>query len=321
MHSHGPVTGNRLKIAAGITGIFVVAEFLIGWWANSLALISDSGHNLTDVAALILSAWAFAMANRAPDRQRTFGYHRVGVLAALANAVTLILLAIYIFYEGYQRLTHPELVASLPMIIVALIALVLNTSIALALHHGSHDVNVRAAFIHMVGDAVSSIGVVIAGIGIWLSGSTVWDPVVSLIIGAFILWSSWSIIRETINILLESTPEDLDLQSLTRDVEAVPGVANIHDLHVWSLSSDIHALAAHIAVEEQAEESQTEVRAILINVRKILRDQYGIDHSTLETHCVDEPTVIDDGTDCALHPERVTLHAGHDYHHDHSHSH
>ncbi len=316
MHSHGPVTGNRLKIAAGITGIFVVAEFLTGWWANSLALISDSGHNLTDVAALVLSAWAFAMASRAPDQERTFGYHRVGVLAALANAVTLILLAIYIFYEGYQRLIHPEPVASLPMIIVALVALVLNTSIALSLQQGSHDVNVRAAFIHMVGDAISSIGVVVAGIGIWLSGSTLWDPVVSLLIGAFILWSSWSIIRETINILMESTPEDLDLRSLTRDVEAVPGVANVHDLHVWSLSSDIHALAAHIAVEKQAEKSQDEVRSILTDVRKILREKYDIDHSTLETHCVDEPTVIDNGTDCSLHPDRFSAQA-----HQHEHGH
>ncbi len=319
MHSHGPVTGNRLKFAAGVTALFVVAEFLIGWWSNSLALISDAGHNLTDVAALVLSAWAFAMATRAPDEQRSFGYHRVGVLAALANALTLILLAGYIFFEGYQRLVHPEPVSSLPMIAVAIVALVLNTSIALSLHHGAHDVNVRAAFIHMVGDAASSVGVIIAGIGILLTGSTLWDPAVSLLIGAFILWSSWSIIRETIRILMESTPEGIDLHSLAHDVEAVPGVANIHDLHVWSLSSDVKALAAHIAIEDQTETSQSDVRAILTQVRTVLRDRYDIDHSTLETHCVDEPTVIEDGTDCALHPDRRIAHNHH--HHEHAHNH
>ncbi len=315
MHSHGPVTGNRLKLAAGITALFVVAEFVVGWWANSLALISDAGHNLTDVAALILSAWAFSMANRQPDAQRSFGYHRVGVLAALANALTLILLAIYIFYEGYQRLTHAESVSSLPMILVAAVALILNTSIALSLQRGAHDVNVRSAFIHMVGDAASSVGVIVAGVIIWLTGSTIWDPLVSLLIGAFIIWSSWSIIRETIGILLESTPTNVDLDALVRDVESVPGVANIHDLHVWSLSSDIQALAAHIALDPGIESSPDQIRSILTEVRKVLREKHHIDHSTLETHCIDDDEPLERGTACAMSPERLTLHSGHEHGH------
>ncbi len=319
MHTHGVATGRRLWLSAAVTLLFVVTEFVVGWRANSLALISDSGHNLTDVAALLLSAWAFAMATKAPDRRRSFGYHRVGVLAALANALTLILLAGYIFVEGYQRLVHPEPVASLPMILVAAIALALNTSIAWALHHGSHDVNVRAAFIHMVGDAVSSVGVILAGIGIWLTGSTYWDPVVSLLIGAFILWSSWGIIRETVEILMESTPNKIDLRDLVREVGAVPGVANIHDLHVWSLSSNVQALSAHIALADRAADG-SETRAILSQVRHVLREHYQIDHTTLETHCGDEAEEVEERATCALWPERLTLmHYGH--HHDHAHSH
>ena len=265
------------------------------------------------MAALILSAWAFAMAGRPPDPDRSFGYHRVGVLAALANALTLILLAGYIFYEGYQRLIHPEAVAGLPMIVVAAVALVLNTAIARALHSGAHDVNVRAAFVHMVGDALSSVGVILAGVGIWLTGSTHWDSAVSLLIGAFILWSSWGIIRETVEILLESTPAGIDLRALVRDVEAEPGVVNIHDLHVWSLSSDVRALSAHVAVADQAEANPAEVRDILLRVRHLLRDRYGIDHTTLETHCGGEPADLDDGLCCGLSPARLTL--------DHRHAH
>ncbi len=315
MHSHGPVTGNRLKLAAGVTALFVVVEFIVGWWANSLALISDAGHNLTDVAALVLSAWAFTMAGRPPDPQRSFGYHRVGVLAALANALTLILLAIYIFYEGYQRLAHAQSVSSLPMILVAGVALILNTSIALSLRRGAHDVNVRSAFIHMVGDAASSIGVIVAGVIIWLTGSTIWDPLVSLLIGAFIIWSSWSIIRETIGILLESTPSDIDLDALMRDVEAVPGVANIHDLHVWSLSSNVQALAAHIALDPGIDSSPDQIRTILTEVRRVLRKKHRIDHSTLETHCLVDDEPLERRISCALDPERLPLHAGHGHRH------
>lgn len=316
MHHHQTMTRNRLKIAAGVTGLFVVVEFFVGWSANSLALMSDAGHNLADVAALVLSAWAFAMVSRPPDPQRTFGYHRVGVLAALANAMTLILLAVYIFFEGAQRLVNPERVSTLPMIVVALVAVVLNAAIALDLRQGTADVNVRAAFIHMVGDAASSVGVILAGIGIWLTGSTLWDPIVSLLIGAFIVWSSWSIIRETVNILLESTPQGIDLDALARDVAAVSGVANIHDLHVWSLSSNVRALAAHIALENATTASAEEIQVILTNVRHILRERYHIDHTTLETHCVDELSEIRGGLECPLDPERFSTSVR-----DHVHSH
>lgn len=303
MHSHGTPTGLRLKLSALATGLFVAIEFVIGWRANSLALISDAGHNLTDVAALILSAWALAMATRPADGQRTFGYHRVGVLAALLNAVTLVLLAGYIFYEGVQRLRQPEDVASGPMIVVALVALALNATIALSLQRASKgDVNVRAAFIHMLGDALSSVGVVIAGIGVLLTGSSLWDPAVSLLIGGFILWSSWSIIRETVRVLLEGTPDGLDIAAVARDMAAVPGVANVHDLHAWTLGPNVNALSAHVLVQEPALTSQREVVAVVQRVKQMLAEQYGIEHATLETHCAEtaDGCAIDQLA-CAIH--------------------
>jgi cobalt-zinc-cadmium efflux system protein len=314
MHSHGTATGLRLKLAAGATSLFVVVEFIIGWRANSLALISDAGHNLTDVAALILSAWALAMATRPADRQRTFGYHRVGVLTALLNAVTLVLLAAYIFYEGYQRLRQPEDVASGPMILVALVALILNGGIALSLQRASvGDVNVRSAFVHMLGDALSSVGVVLAGVGVLLTGSSLWDPAVSLLIGGFILWSSWGIIRETVRVLLEGTPEGLDIAAVAQAMEAVPGVANVHDLHAWTLGPNVNALSAHVLVTNSAQASQRDVVAVVQRIKQMLANQYGIDHATLETHCAESADGCDtDQLACDIH-----LQGTHDYQHTH----
>ncbi|MBX6342629.1 MAG: cation transporter [Thermomicrobiaceae bacterium] len=320
MHAHGAPTGRRLALAAVATGLFVVAEFAIGWWANSLALISDAGHNLTDMVALVLSGWAFAVAARPADLARTFGYHRVGVLAALANAVTLVLLAGYIFYEGYQRFVRPQPVESLPMIVVALVAFALNAGIVAALHRAAReDVNVRSALVHMLGDAISSVGVLVAGVGVWLTGSSLWDPVISLLIGAFILWSSVSILRETVNILLEGTPAGLDLEALARDIEAVPGVRNVHDLHAWSLASNVRALSAHLVVEDPASATQGEVMAIVRDVKQMLAERYHIAHATLETHCSDCVEV--DGLYCTIPTNGAAQPSAHEREHAHAHPH
>lgn len=295
MHAHGAPTGKRLWLSALATGIFVIVEATVGWRAGSLALISDAGHNLTDVLALVLSAWAFAVVLRPATPQRTYGYHRVGVLAALLNGAMLVLLAGYIFYESVQRFLRPEPVQSLPMIVVALIALALNTGIALALHHGSQDINVRSVFIHMIGDAAASIGVVVAGIGIWLTGSVLWDPIVSLLIGLFIIWSSWSILRETVSILLEGTPTGINPIDVAHDIEQLPGVANVHDLHIWSLDSDLRALSAHLVITNPSSTSYQEVIAIVQDAKRLLAERYQIAHATLETHCSDH-----EGTDTIL---------------------
>jgi cobalt-zinc-cadmium efflux system protein len=289
VHAHDVPTGTRLKVAAIITSVFVVAEFLIGWWANSLALISDAGHNLTDVAALVLSAWAFAMASRPPDVSHTFGHYRFGVLIALVNVLTLVLLAGYIFYEGYQRLIHPDPVLSGPMIVVAIIAFALNLVIALTLREASqHDVNVRSAFVHMAGDAASAIGVLIAGIGVMVTGSPLWDPIVSLLIGVFLLVSGWGVIQETVTILLESTPKGINLDKVAADIERLPGIQRVHDLHVWSLGSDVRALSAHVVLTDPDSTSQRRVTEIVCRVKQMLASRYAIAHATLETHCCED---------------------------------
>jgi len=306
MHSHGPATGARLWISAGVTGLFVLVEVAVGLWANSLALVSDAGHNLVDAAALVLGAWAFRMATRPATIARSYGFHRAGVLAALANAATLLLVAGYIFYEGYQRLLHPEPVQSLPMIVVAAAALGLNLAIAASLHHGHDDLNVRAALVHMVGDAVASLGVIVAGVLVWLTAAAFWDPLVSLLIGAFILWSSWGILREAVAILMESTPGAVRMDELVRDVEAVPGVRNVHDLHVWSLASNLHALSAHLVVENPESATNGEVVEVVRQVKHVLADRYGIAHATLETHC---SSCDDDCLACDLTPHRAHAHA------------
>jgi cobalt-zinc-cadmium efflux system protein len=315
VHVHGPATGPRLWISAALTGGFVLFELAVGWLANSLALISDAGHNLTDAAALVLSAWAFALASRPPDRDRSFGFHRAGVLAALVNAATLALLALYIFHEGYQRLMHPEPVQSLPMIVVAAVALALNTAIAWWLHAaGQQDVNIKSAFVHLVGDALASVGVIVAGLAVWWTGSPVWDPLVSVLIGLFIVWSSWGIIKETIDILMESTPSRVRVDELVRDVEAVPGVRDIHDLHVWALGSSVHALSAHLVVEDTDRASNGELVRVVRRVKQVLAERHGIAHATLETHCSDGDT---DCLPCEIHPNRPRRHEhGHEHTHD-----
>ena len=312
MHTHSIPTGSRLKIAALATCLFVVAEFGIGWWANSLALISDAGHNLTDAVALLLTLWAFRVSGRPADHARTFGYHRVGVLAALANAVTLIVLAGYIGYEGYQRLQQPEPVASVPMIVVAIVAFAMNGLIVLALHSaGRHDLNVRSAIVHLAGDALSSVGVLAAGIAVLLTRSSIWDPVVSLLIAVFVLWSSWGIVRESINILLEGSPAGLHLDTVVRDMEAVPGVRGVHDLHIWSLGSNLHALSAHVEVGDSPTATHAEIRGVVRRLKEMLAARHAIAHATLETHCAE--TNGDDPLFCTVEAPTVE--------HDHAHEH
>jgi cobalt-zinc-cadmium efflux system protein len=318
VHVHGPATGPRLWISAGLTGAFVLFELAVGVFANSLALISDAGHNFADAGALLLAAWAFSMAGRPADRDRSFGFHRAGVLAALVNALTLVLLALFILYEAYHRLVNPEPVASLPMIAVAAVALLLNTAVAWWLHAaGQHDVNVRSAFIHMVGDAVASVGVIVAGLAVWATGSPIWDPIVSVVIALFIVWSSWGILKETIDILMESTPGRVRVDDLIRDVEAVPGVLDIHDLHVWALGSNVHALSAHLQVENADRATNSELVGVVRQVKQVLAERHGIAHATLETHCSDGDT---DCLPCEIHPHPPDSHA-HEHTHTHAHDH
>src|SRR5437660_7638574 len=201
-HHHGAMTGRRMVFSIGLTVAFVLVETAAGFFSHSLALLSDAGHNFADALALLLAWYALGAARRPANASRTFGYHRVGILAALANAVTLVVIALLIFWEAFQRLRAPAPVQSGLMIGVALAALLMNTVISLWLRgEAKHDLNVRSAYLHMVGDALSSLGVVVAGIVVAVTGSAAADPAVSLLIGALILWSSGSILTEAVNVL------------------------------------------------------------------------------------------------------------------------
>jgi cobalt-zinc-cadmium efflux system protein len=273
----------KLKLSMLLTFSFVVIEMVAGLRANSLALVSDAGHNFTDGLALALSWYALWIARKPATPTRTYGYHRVGILTALFNAVTLVVIAIYIFSEAVQLFRHPQTVASAPMIAVASIALVMNTVIAVALRgEAAHNVNMRSAFIHMAGDALSSLGVIIAGLLIHYTGWVYADPLISVLIGAFIVYTSWGIVVETLNVLLEGTPRGLDINAMALAMQAVPGVMDMHDLHVWTIADGMNALSCHLRVDE------TDLRGasrVVQEVKGVLAADYAVGHATIETEC------------------------------------
>ena len=274
------MTGRRMAFSIGLTVAFVLVETAAGFFSHSLALLSDAGHNFADALALLLAWYALGAARRPANASRTFGYHRVGILAALANAITLVVIALLIFWEAFQRLRAPAPVQSGLMIGVALAALLMNTVISLWLRgEAKHDLNVRSAYLHMVGDALSSLGVVAAGVMIAITGSTIADPAVSLMIGALILWSSGGILTEAITVLLEAAPSSLDMAALEEEIQSVSGVLDVHDLHVWSVATGIVACSCHILVAEQSVRSGQQV---LRAVAELLEHRFGITHTTVQ---------------------------------------
>jgi cobalt-zinc-cadmium efflux system protein len=274
------ITGRRLGLSVFITLSFVVGEAIAGYFAHSLALLSDAGHNFADALALIFSWYGLWIAHRPSTSKRTFGYHRVGILAAVINAVSLVVIALLIFWEAASRLRNPEPVHSTPMIIVALVAVIINTVITMWLRSAAkHDLNVRSAYLHMLGDAVSAAGVVIAGLIVASTGVSLADPIVSILIGLLIVWSSWGILKESVNVLLESIPEGMDMAAVERAICEVDGVLAVHDLHVWTIGSGIIACSCHITVGEQSiREGQNVLRA----VNEVLNHKFKISHATIQ---------------------------------------
>lgn len=288
-HTHSPSgsssgqTINRIALSLGLTLAFVIIEAGAGLWANSLALLSDAGHNLTDVVALALSWYAIRLAAQSANPKKTFGYHRAGILVALVNSTTLVLIALGIFYESYRRLVAPPHVQADVLIGVGLLAFLVNLGTALLVRHGSeHDLNLRSAFVHLMGDVLSTVGAVIAGIVIALTGMNWLDPLVSVLIGILILWNAWGILKETVNILLESTPSDIDTAKLVSSLISVKGVNGVHDLHVWSITQGIRALSAHILTDDM---SISESARIQREMTEILYHQFNIGHGTLQLEC------------------------------------
>ena len=267
-----------LWIALTLTCIFTLVEFAGGWLTNSLALMADAGHMLTDAAALGLSLFALRFATRPATAQKTYGFQRVEILAALVNGVTLVLISLVIFYEAYERIFSPPLVKSGPMLAVACVGLLINLVCASALH-GSHstNLNVRGALLHVIGDALGSVGAIVAGILMLTRGWYVADPLISFVVGLLILYNSWRLVKDSVDILLEGTPAHIDLETVRSALNSVEGVASIHDLHIWTLTSGIHAMSCHAVVRGNDDRHQ-----ILEQLSDIVRRRFEIDHTTIQ---------------------------------------
>lgn len=269
-----------MAAAVAATLAFVVAEATAGWLGHSLALWSDAGHNLADAAALGLSWYAMTLARKPSHHGMTYGYHRVAVVAALLNGLSLVGMALWIVWEAAARLRMPEPVNSRLMIGVALAAIAINLAISVRLHAGSkHDINIRSAYLHMIGDAVSAFGVVVAGVVVAFTGSLLADPLVSLLIAALIVWSSYGVLRESATVLLEGTPPGTDMPALIASIRAVAGVIGVHDLHVWMVGPGVVACSCHIVVAEQ---SVREGQAVARTVVRDLEERFHITHTTIQ---------------------------------------
>jgi cobalt-zinc-cadmium efflux system protein len=270
----------------GVLGAAVVATFALvfvelaaGYFGHSIALVSDAIHNLTDIPALIISWLAMRWAQRPPTPEKTYGYHRAGILAAFVNATLLSIVALFLVYESVDRLRHPVVVQAGIMLWVSLIALVANGGITIAVHSGRRDLNVRSVWIHNLGDALSNVAIVIGALAIRTTGATWVDPVLGIAIGILVLWSGISILRESSHILLEGLPRNIELPEVARTLLCVDGVQEVHDVHIWTLGTDMIALSCHIRIPDMHME---ESEKILGQVRDLLAEKFHITHTTIQ---------------------------------------
>lgn len=278
-------TTSRLALSLALTLGFVVIEAVAGIIGNSLALLTDAAHNLTDVIALGLSWYAIRLTSQPATGRKTYGYHRAGILVALINSTTLVLISLGIFYEAFRRFTDPPEVEAGILVIVGLAAFLINLMTALLVKKGSeHDLNVRSAFVHLMGDVLSTVGAVIAGVIILFSGANWLDPLVSVLIGLLILYNAWGILRDSVDILLEATPRDVNIKDMVKDIAQVDGVLGIHDIHVWSLTQSLRTMSAHILTDDLHISAGADIQR---KINEIVEDRYNITHATLQLECVD----------------------------------
>ena len=304
-HGGGEKTSRVLRISLFVTLGYIVLLVIAGLRAHSLALLSEAGHNLSDFLALLLSLVAVYLQSRPPSATKTYGYHRAGVLAALINAASLVVISFFIFYEAFRRLQNPEHVHAGTMMWVAAAGVAMNGVIALLLYRAGGDVNIRSALIHEVGDTLSTAAVIVGGWVILLTGKYWIDSALSLGIGALILWSSFGILRETMNILLEGTPRGLKLERVEAAIRKVEGVNDVHDLHVWSIGSESHALSCHISI---ADIPPSVSERILRDVKELLHHDFHVVHTTIQFEHVE----------CEVaHGCIIPVGEGEDHHHHH----
>jgi len=295
------VRERRLRVALGLNIVIVVVQIVVGVIAASLGLLADAAHNVTDVAAIVVSLVAVRLARRQANASRSFGYHRGTILAAQANAASILIVCVLVGFEAIRRLADPQPVKGGLVVVVALVAAAANFGAAAALggaghahvgedEHGaddggdSHDLNMRSALLHMISDGAVSLGVALAGLVILMSGGWYWlDPAVSLLISVVIGVQGWQLLRSTADVLLESTPAGLDVNSLSSTMAAVDGVESVHDLHVWTLSSDVRALSAHLVLDGHP--SLEEAQVVGARVKSTIGGRFRISHATLELEC------------------------------------
>ena len=277
--AHGEMARGFLSFALLATLVLVAAEFLGGYLGHSLALVSDAVHNLSDVPAILISWIAALWAERPADAERTFGYRRAGILAAFTNSILLLLVAVALFWEVFNRFRHPVAVSEEWMVGLSLFALAVNGAITLGLVRGRKDLNLRALLVHNVGDALSNIGILAGALVIRVSGAVWLDPALGLLIAGFVLWSSVGILRESAHILLEGLPREMRLPEVARAILDVPGVQEVHDIHIWTLDARHHALSCHIRIPDMHMEQSEK---ILAEVRTRLTNAFGINHTTVQ---------------------------------------
>jgi cobalt-zinc-cadmium efflux system protein len=283
-HTHHANTGSVLFVSLALTVAFVAAETFAGLRSGSMALLSDAGHNFTDAFGLLLAGVGFILHSRPANHVKTYGYRRAGVLAAFVNSLVLVGLSLALVYESYRRLMEPRPVAGNVMIWTAAAGLVLNLGIAWGLGgHGPHgpgnDINVRAAWLHMLGDAGSCAAIIVGAIVMRYTGWLAVDPLLSMAIAAAIVWTGWDVFRDSLNILLEGLPKGLALTEVTHAIRTVNGVLEVHDLHVWSLGSEAHAMSCHVLIDDMPPSSS---ESILRNVNQVLAERFAIHHSTVQ---------------------------------------
>ncbi len=278
-HEQGPERGKkRLIQAISVTGSWFIIELAGGIYANSLALMADAAHMLTDLGALGLSLFALQISTRPATHKKTYGYLRAEILAALANGIFLVLISLYIFSEAYHRFQDPPEVKSIPMLVVAFTGLLANLVTAAILFRSRREsLNLRGAFLHVSADTLGSIGAIVAGILIWTRKWYLADPIVSVIVGVLVLYSSWKLVSESVDILLEATPSHLKISNILRDIGEVQGVVSVHDLHVWSISTKTAAMSCHVVVK-----AEMDTAVILRELSRLMRESYNIEHSTIQ---------------------------------------
>ncbi|MEW5929835.1 MAG: cation diffusion facilitator family transporter [Gemmatimonadota bacterium] len=283
-HGHGTAGARnrrRLAITLGLAAVYMVAEAVGGWLANSLALLADAGHMLSDVAALALSLFAIWIAQRPATPQRTYGYHRTEILAALANGATLIAISLLIFVEAFRRLAEPQPVAGGLVMAIAVGGLAVNVAGLLLLHGGKDEsLNVRGAWLHLLTDALGSVGAILGGAAVWAFGWYWADPAVSVLIGLLVIWSAWHLVKESVAVLLEGTPPHIDVGEVRAAMVQVDGVEEVHDLHVWTITSGMEAMSGHVVVAgDPTLRSSSEV---LAELHRLLHERFGLHHMTIQ---------------------------------------